>query len=479
MKPLTESKIFDFFTGFGCGVLITVRFWFQGLLEITGAETRIHYLALQPVQWIITHTSGPLNQPPLHLILLNIWLRFTPSFSFLAHSGYGILVTGLALWLFYSWGRLFFNRRYSLFLVVLLAWNPYHFLYSSGFQIYSLFLVTVIAAGYFATKIIVFENYNLHNWLGWAVAALGAVYTHSFALVYVALLAGMLVWEVRRRPELSDCLLAIGAVLISYFPWIIHTGASEEPAGLEQWLQSDRVFENFVMTPGYFSAGTLQYLFVFGSLVLFLLLFSVALFALVNWRRRRVQLLALAGFLPFVLTGFYSLAAGGFFTGEFLLSFHLLIPALPFLILLFGFAIEEVEFKLSVVLFLTAVIVSLPVTGLLALNHSAAGWEKLAGEIRKVHENDVRIIHVHPESFYPVYYHNRHRLPEYHLETEKSRGVDELQLVTWRAEEGLLIIIPSDYNILRLHFIFPVSPDYIKPVSLVAGEYKLVYFPPD
>ncbi len=479
MMNSTEPRYVNFLTGFGAGVLIAVRFWLQWLMEITTGEARIHYLALQPIQWIITHTSGPLNQPPFHLLVLNNWLRILPPFSRLAHAGYGILITFLSLAVFYFWGRLFFSRKKSLLLVVILAWNPFHFLYSSGFQIYSLFLLSTAAAGYYSTKIIVFEDYDLYNWVGWAAAALFAVYTHSFALAYIVLLAGLLVWEVRRRPELSDCLLAIGAVLIAYLPWLLHTGASRQPAGLERWLQTDLVLDNFLANGNYFSVATVHSLFVYGGVGLFLLLAAVAVLSLRNWEQRRIQLLVLAGFLPFLLTGLYSLFTGGVGDGRFSISLHLLLPAFPFLFLLFGLSLAEVKWKWAALLGGLVLVLSLALIGLLSAYYSSGGWENLAAELRQVHENDVPVVHVRTESFYPVYYHNRQRLPEYHLAPEKNRGANEKQLLGWQEDEGLLIIFPENYNILRLNLIFSTSPEYVKSVSIAAGKFKLAYFPPE
>ncbi|MGM0380407.1 MAG: hypothetical protein ACQEP7_00295 [bacterium] len=481
MTKLTNRL--KFIIGLFGGAIIAARFWFQSLLKLTAGEARIHYLASRPIKWIIARSSGGLNQPPLHLFLLNLWLKLTPPFSQLSRVGYGIIITFFALGIFYLWARLLFSPAYSAGLVLLLAWNPCYFLYSSGFKIYSLLLLFVIVAGYFATKIIVQQDHKLINWLGWTLASLGAIYTHSFALVYVALLAGLLVWEVRKSPRLSDCLLAIGSVLIFYLPWLLHTGQSKQPAGLESWIQSNLIADSFELLPQYFknffTPGQFQIVFIAVYFLIFVLLLSAALFVLLNWESSRVQLLVLAGVFPSLLTGLYIGISGGFFTGDFSISLRLLAPSFPFLILLFGLVLMQIGYKKTVVLFLVAGLFSAGLTVLVGLNYSNPSWKNLAEKISNVNQDNYKVVHVHTRSFYPVYYYDKQRMEQFHLNPDYRRGVDKKQLIKWSAREGLLIIAPVNYNIFRLNFALTKSPDLIHMFAGGPEKYRIIYFSND
>ncbi len=136
------------------------------------------YLASLPLSETIAQ-SAVTDHPPLHAVLLNLWMRVAGSSEFSARFVsvfFGTLVVALT----YALARRAGGRRVGAIAAGLMTISPMAVWYSQEVRGYSL-LITLILIAILACLGLVIGDYRRRVWLTYVLACAAAMYTHYFA----------------------------------------------------------------------------------------------------------------------------------------------------------------------------------------------------------------------------------------------------------------------------------------------------------
>ena len=196
------------------------------------------------------------GSPPLYYMTLHVWMsvfgsteQATQSLSLVS----ALLSVPAAFW---AAGRVW-GARAAWFCAFLAALNPYITSHGQETRMYGLMsLLSIVATGCFLRAFVLRDRRFVP---AFAVALIGMLYTHNWALFFVA--AGLaavawLAWSQRdeRRGLVRDAVLAFGAAGIAYLPWLPtllyqsqHTAApwSNSPGTYEPTRQLSRVLGGY------------------------------------------------------------------------------------------------------------------------------------------------------------------------------------------------------------------------------------------
>ena len=173
------------------------------------------------------------GNPPLWYVLVHFWLPVAGRSEAALHAlsmAFAFACTPVA----FAFGDRLFGRRTAWMAGLLVAANPFIVAYGREFRMYSLVtLLCLTASGSFALAFV----RRLRRWLvAFSASLVLLLYTHTWSVFYVAgtLVAWgiCIVWSTDRRALVTDGLLAYGAALVCWLPWIPellyqarHTGA--------------------------------------------------------------------------------------------------------------------------------------------------------------------------------------------------------------------------------------------------------------
>ena len=192
------------------------------------------------------------GSPPLYYMALHVWIAITGSTDEATTHGLSLLFAVLTVPATVLFARSLFGNRAGWVAGVLVALNPFVTQYAQETRMYALImLLGTIATGAFLAALV----HGRRPMLPVFVVALAALmYTHNWALFYVAALGlvwlGLVAVEPRggRRPLVRDGLIGFGVAALLYAPWLptllfqaAHTGAP--------WSRSPP-FEELLMAPG-------------------------------------------------------------------------------------------------------------------------------------------------------------------------------------------------------------------------------------
>ncbi|MCX6781932.1 MAG: glycosyltransferase family 39 protein [Candidatus Magasanikbacteria bacterium] len=128
------------------------------------------------------------TNPPLHLLVLKIWLYFFPAIEFFARLP--SVIAGVAtVYVIYKFGEEIFSKKTAYIAALYLAIHPYHIFWSATARIYAIFMLLAICSVWFFFRTYFIDN-NRHNRRCHAVANLFLIFAH---LSSVFLLAGQFV----------------------------------------------------------------------------------------------------------------------------------------------------------------------------------------------------------------------------------------------------------------------------------------------
>ncbi len=206
---------------------VAMRLWSRSPLWLDEAQTVA--IAHLPVRDLI-HALRTDGSPPLYYLLLHAWMKVAGDGT----NAVRLLSAGLSLaTLPLAWrlGRLVSGRRGALCTLVLFASSPFAIRYASECRMYSLVVLLVSAALVLALDRQRPPSRARLAGLGAVVAAL--LYTHYWAGLFVAALAGFLLVEtLMRREGARPLLAAVVAGCIPFLAWaptllfqVAHTGA--------------------------------------------------------------------------------------------------------------------------------------------------------------------------------------------------------------------------------------------------------------
>jgi 4-amino-4-deoxy-L-arabinose transferase-like glycosyltransferase len=183
------------------------------------------YLASLPLNETIAQ-SAVTDHPPLHAILLNVWMRLAGSSEFAARFASAFFGT-LAVALAYVLGRKIGGQRVALITASLLAISPMAVWYGQEARGYSLLLTLALVAVLACLRL---ESGDSRGrvWLIYILACTAALYTHYFAAFVIAALnlafaVNWLLNQLSNHPTNQhplSWLLAQLAVVILFLPWL-------------------------------------------------------------------------------------------------------------------------------------------------------------------------------------------------------------------------------------------------------------------
>ncbi|WP_249010224.1 glycosyltransferase family 39 protein [Conexibacter sp. DBS9H8] len=225
---------------FGDPALIVGLLVISTLLRLRGIH--FHYWIDEGISvGIASHPLGMLHTllredgaPPLWYALLHIWMSIfgtTPAATHILSLIFAQLAIP-AVW----WAARPLGRAGATYAAILMAGVPYLTAYSEETRMYSLMvLLSVLVAGTFLRAFVL----GRRRWIGPFILSLtAAMYTHNWGLFLAVacatgvLAAALLAPAAERRPLLRDGVLALGACLVLYLPWLptllfqaAHTGA--------------------------------------------------------------------------------------------------------------------------------------------------------------------------------------------------------------------------------------------------------------
>jgi 4-amino-4-deoxy-L-arabinose transferase-like glycosyltransferase len=209
------------------------------LLILLALALRLVRLAFQPLWWdegwslyFATSDLGTMLEltavdihPPLYYVLLSAWIGLFGS-SALGVRLLSVLIGTVTIPVLYAVGRRLLGRPGGLVAAFLLAISPMHVYYSQEVRMYGLVTLLGVAAVYLALRLWTSERWRWGVWLGYAVAASAALYTHYYAaFLLVALnLVVLLLWLEGRRRWVLSWLGAQAMVVLLYLPWVWYAG---------------------------------------------------------------------------------------------------------------------------------------------------------------------------------------------------------------------------------------------------------------
>ncbi|CAG0933509.1 hypothetical protein TFLX_03083 [Thermoflexales bacterium] len=182
----------------------------------------IQLAAQDPLQTIAL--SATTDHPPLHTLLLGVWLRVAGASDFVVRYlsvCFGVLVVGLT----YALGKLYAERA-GLIVAGLMALAPLAVYYSQETRGYMLLTALILVATLAALRLLNGDR-RKRIWLAYLMSLALALYTHYFAaFAWAAINVGYIMLDFRSfyklRKSFWHWLLAQFLVLVCFLPWIPH-----------------------------------------------------------------------------------------------------------------------------------------------------------------------------------------------------------------------------------------------------------------
>ncbi|MCB0214178.1 MAG: glycosyltransferase family 39 protein [Anaerolineae bacterium] len=194
-----------------------VRLYQLGRQSLWYDETVSAFLANQTAIDLIAHTARDIH-PPGYYLSLHGWTVLVGSDTFslaFFSAGFGLLLIPLT----YSLARLLGGETVALWSALLVAVSPYHIWYSQEVRMYTLGAALGMAAAYCLVKAV--REDRIQNWLGYALAATGGLYTlYYFAFLLVVINGFMVVWLLLKRRMRQGFVVSNVYILIAYGVWL-------------------------------------------------------------------------------------------------------------------------------------------------------------------------------------------------------------------------------------------------------------------
>jgi uncharacterized membrane protein len=270
-------------------------------------ETVSIHLAGKSIPALVAHTVGDIH-PPGYYLLLHAWIRLAGGSDFAAaflSLFFGLVLVALA----YRLAAQVFDWKVGLLAAFLVAVSPYNLWYSQEVRMYTLGAALGLALLLAVLSLLAAQTARRPSWIGLAVyvfcGALGlwTLYYFAFLLAAVNLMVGvwwLVGWRRERLgwPWLGRWLLAQGAVLLLYAPWIPVAWRQATQPPVPPWRGFAGLDSLLAETWTALSLGqSAEPARVWPVLLLFALLFGLGLFYRTDKAPKTSALWMLVGFL--------------------------------------------------------------------------------------------------------------------------------------------------------------------------------------
>ena len=210
--------------------------WRWGVLAsiLLGAGLRLHGLAAESI-WLdeatsillakmdllaLVRTTAQDIHPPVYYALLHFWLALGDG-EFIVRA-FSALAGILAIPFLYQLGRALYDEQTGLIASLLLAVSPLHIWYSQEARMYALVTLLTLAGSTWLWRAT--QRERRLDWLAYALSMSLALYTHYHAIFVLSAINAfvLLRWALlpAPRPSLRNWLLAQGAIVLLFLPWL-------------------------------------------------------------------------------------------------------------------------------------------------------------------------------------------------------------------------------------------------------------------
>jgi len=422
-------------------VALGIRAWNLTAAGVWHDEALSHYYALQDPAWILEHSAGKINHPPLFFLLLHGWLKLVPAYQQAAIEALNLIVALAGLGIFARWMSRVFSRPRALVLTGLLAVHPFHVHYSTELRMYPLALTGIITAGYFATLLFHANMSGRWRWTGWVLASLVSLYTHSFTGLYVGLMTLFLLARAWREERTASAGTAVAVLLVLYGPWFAFVVRQATRISGDYWITAFHAEQLLILA--YRWAGYVGPKSPGGVTLLKSLLACLGFFAPMIWSLRQRDPLARLSWLlvagPVVVITLISLR------GQSVFLYRSFLFGLPFAMVLVGYGAARLPAGRLALVLLAGLLVW-ETHGL--KNHPpfrhlktmAATLERAAGKRPT--------FHLATHSYYPALFYRRHRGSDLLIGRDKVTGRTLGRARFWEASRrrSVLAVIPRGHR---------------------------------
>jgi uncharacterized membrane protein len=162
---------------------VLVRAWGLGVKSLWFDEAYTIFLAQQPLSEIPRLLAAYDTHPPLHYVVLNIWIGIFGS-SELAARSLSLLLSVGVVGLTFLLARRFGGDRLGILAAALVALSPFQVTAAQEARMYPLLTLLVLASSYVLWLGV--EEGGRRPWVAYAVLTALALYTHHFGFLVVA-----------------------------------------------------------------------------------------------------------------------------------------------------------------------------------------------------------------------------------------------------------------------------------------------------
>ncbi|MBZ0282926.1 MAG: glycosyltransferase family 39 protein [Anaerolineae bacterium] len=384
--------------------------------------------------------------PPLYYATLNVLLKFNQSeFILRLPSAIAGVVSVLFIYLI---GRQLSGLKITILTMLLASISPLLIWHSQEARMYSQALMFVLMTVYF--YILILKNGSRFAWLGYAVAAVLAVYSHLYSgLIPITLSIHLLLF---RRDLLSRWIIAQAILLVAYTPWlIILASLPAKQIGTVRPVSILHIFYNYyAFTTGYSLGPTINELRAHHISVLIPYLALILPLAITTsilviagiyhqWRqnREKAMLIILWATVPVFIAVFIPLLRQSM-----IFNVRYVLVSLPAYLWLLASGIEKLGRRIGTV----ALIVIITYSGISLYNHyfnsryAKEDVRSAANYVTQEIQPDDHILVITVGSLFNWYFHSDNPIvtssqpqPAIELVTNAARNTNTLWLVEARA----------------------------------------------
>lgn len=442
VRNFFRSRVLSLF--FLLALAAVARGLFLGRVGLWHDPAVAHYYALQSPGWIIKNCATWINHPPLFFLLLHGWLKVVPRFNQVIVELFNLAFALGAVFVFYSWLRNYFAPRYAFLGGFVFALNPFHVYYSFELRMYSLAVFALTATVYFTSRIFQNRGQKLTSWLGWVLASLVGLYTHSFTGLFLLVVGLTVGWQSYKYGYVKAWLFAAGAIIIGYSPWGFFVVRQALRISGEYWLPPFRgsyPLDLFYLLAGYIGPR-FSGLWALGTFGLLWTVFLYPLLVSLTELRNRVVLLSwLVIMLPLMLVVGLSLF------GQSVFLYRVFIPLLPFVLFLLIVGYRKFREPVGLVLVgIYSVFLVLQLGGLY-FNPPHQYVKRVARRVEAMVDQRTKVVHTSRFTFYPDLFYHSYSFSEYIIGDKKQRYYVEPEKVKqWLNQERVLLVTKPGFR---------------------------------
>jgi len=185
-------------------------------------DKSIQYAQMDPVAYLAAY-PGIEPHPPLYYWVLKV----SGELFGWGHIGVRLpsaLAALLAAPVVYLIGRRLFDRHAAIIAGLIAATSPFFVIWGERVRMYALFGFFSVLSLYWLSLLLTSE---MTRWriTGFVISTVAMGYTHTLSvatiLAEVAIVAGILLSDAERRPQLSRWIAAFGSIAVLLFPWAV------------------------------------------------------------------------------------------------------------------------------------------------------------------------------------------------------------------------------------------------------------------